>query len=56
VSERLATIGVTEYRQLLVADHKLIFYKIEDKKLIILAVMDTRQDINEVLYNALIQY
>jgi len=56
VSERLMSMGIKKYRQLLVAEHNLIFYKVENDKLVILAVMDTRQNISDVLYNALLQY
>lgn len=56
VSERLMSIGIKEYRQFMVAEHNLIFYKIEKDKLVILAVMDTRQNISDVLYNAMLNY
>lgn len=56
VSERLMSIGIKQYRQFLVAEHNLIFYKVEKDKLVILAVMDTRQNISDVLYNAMLQY
>lgn len=52
VSERLAELGIADYRQLLVDQHNLVFFRVdEDSKLIVLlAIMDSRQSIEKLLF------
>lgn len=51
ISERLVDLGITDYRQLMIDDHNLIFFRIDenDKKVILLAIMDSRQSIQKLL-------
>nr|WP_136250291.1 type II toxin-antitoxin system RelE/ParE family toxin [Ningiella ruwaisensis] len=56
VIPELQEIGICSYRKFIIDKHNVLFYKLEDKSLIILAIMDMRQNINDVLYDALIAY
>lgn len=51
-SERLLELGLTEYRQLLVDSHNLVFFRVDEstKKVILLVVMDSRQDLKKLLF------
>ena len=51
-SERLLDLGVQEYRQLTVDEHNIVFYRVDTirKKVILLAVMDSRQSIGKLLH------
>lgn len=51
ISPRLIELGINEYRQLLVDKHNLVFFRIEEanKRVILLAVMDSRQSIGKLL-------
>lgn len=51
-SDRLLELGLTEYRQLVVGDHNIVFFRIEEttKTVILLAVMDSRQDLKKLLF------
>ena len=51
VSDRLIDLGISEYRQLLVDKHKLIFFRIDSKnqQVVLLLVMDARQSIRKLL-------
>lgn len=49
--DRLIDLGVAGYRQLLIGKHNLLIYKVdqENKKVIILLVFDSRQNIENLL-------
>ena len=56
VSNRLIDIGITEYRQYAVDEHNMVFYRINEprKQVILLAVMDSRQNIQKLLLDVLL--
>jgi toxin ParE1/3/4 len=56
VSPRLLEMGIDSYRQLIVDDHNLVFYRINEEKRVVslLAVMDSRQSIESLLYEVMI--
>ena len=56
VSDRLIDIGITEYRQYSVDEHNMVFYRINEseKRVVLLAVMDSRQNIQKLLLDVLL--
>ena len=56
ISPRLLEIGITEYRQWLIDNHNLIFYKVEQdsKEVHLLALMDSRQNIQKLLFELML--
>lgn len=52
ISNRLVDLGITKYRQYKVDQHNLVFYRIdeEEKTVILLAVIDSRQSIQKLLF------
>lgn len=56
VSDRMAALGFIHYRQLLVDQHNLVFYRIdeEDQKIVLVVAMDSRQSIEQLLYETTI--
>ena len=56
VSNRLIDIGITEYRQYPVDEHNMVFYRINEsrKQVILLAIMDSRQNIQKLLLDVLL--
>lgn len=56
VSNRLIDIGIRDYRQYPVDEHNMVFYRInEDKKRVVLiAVMDSRQSLQKLLLDVLL--
>lgn len=56
VSNRLIDIGIRDYRQYPIDEHNIVFYRInEDKKRVVLiAVMDSRQSIQKLLQEILL--
>lgn len=56
VSERLAALGFTDYRQLLIDQHNLIYYRVDEEthKVILVVAMDSRQSIEQLLYETTI--
>ncbi len=56
VSNRLIDIGITEYRQYSVDEHNMVFYRINEseKRVVLLAVMDSRQNIQKLLLDVLL--
>ena len=56
VSGRLIDIGIKDYRQYLVDEHNMVFYRINEpgKRVILLAVMDSRQNIQKLLLDVLL--
>ena len=51
VSSRLVELGISDFRQWVVDEHNIIFYRVADKEteIILLLVMDGRQDIHKLL-------
>lgn len=56
ISSRLLEIGITEYRQWLIDKHNLVFYKVEQgsKEVHLLALMDSRQNIQKLLFELML--
>lgn len=56
VSGRLIDIGIKEYRQYPVDEHNMVFYRINEskKRVVLLAVMDSRQNIQKLLLDVLL--
>lgn len=56
VSDRLEALGLTDYRQLLVDSHNLIYYRVDEssKKVILVAAMDSRQSLEQLLFEVTI--
>ena len=51
-SDRLLELGLTEYRQFLVDSHNVVFYRVDEstKTIILLLVIDSRQDLKKLLF------
>ena len=56
VSDRLEALGFSNYRQLSVDSHNLVYYRVDTglKKIILVATMDSRQSIEQLLYEVTI--
>jgi plasmid stabilization system protein ParE len=56
VSQRLLDLGIRDYRQYLIGQNNIVFYRVDDanKKIILLAVMDSRQSIQKLLSEILL--
>ena len=56
VSDRLIDIGIKEYRQYSVDEHNMVFYRIIEsrKQVVLLAVMDNRQNTQKLLLDVLL--
>jgi plasmid stabilization system protein ParE len=56
VSERLAALGFTDYRQLLIDQHNLVYYRVDDqnRKVVLVIAMDSCQSIEQLLYETTI--
>lgn len=56
ISERLSTLGFMDYRQMLVDRHNLVIYRIkeDENKIVLIAVMDSRQSIEQLLYETML--
>ncbi len=54
VLPELREIGVLNYRELIVGNYR-IFYKLEDKTIYIISVVDGRRDMEAFLFNRLIR-
>ena len=56
VSDRLEALGLTDYRQLLVDSHNLIYYRVDEgtKKVILVVAMDSRQSLEQLLFEVTI--
>ncbi|MBL4910173.1 MAG: type II toxin-antitoxin system RelE/ParE family toxin [Alteromonadaceae bacterium] len=65
ISERLLELGICDYRQWLVDEHNIVFYRIDEQenyqqtnkqqtKIILLLVMDSRQGMQKLLYDLLL--
>lgn len=51
-SDRLLELGIKEYRQVLIGDYNILFYRVDEslKEVNLLAVMDSRQSIDRLLH------
>jgi toxin ParE1/3/4 len=49
----LKDIGVNDYLQMVI-DHWLIYYKIEEKNINIISIIDGRRNLEEILYKKII--
>ncbi|NQU33037.1 MAG: type II toxin-antitoxin system RelE/ParE family toxin [Bacteroidetes bacterium] len=51
ISDRLVSLGIKEYRQYLIDQHNIVFYRVdeENRRVILLAVIDSRQSIQKLL-------
>lgn len=51
-SDRLLELGIKEYRQVLIGDHNILIYRVNEdlKEVSLLAVMDSRQSIDRLLH------
>lgn len=58
LSERLAVLGFTGYRQLVIDRRNLVFYRIDEqsKKVVLIALMDSRQSVEQLLFDVLMLY
>jgi len=56
ISSRLIELGISEYRQWAIDDHNMIFYRISDEEgsVYLLLAMDSRQDIQKLLYELML--
>lgn len=56
VSARLVELGIKDYRQFMVDEHNIVFFRVNDKskQLLLLAVMDTRQSIRKLLQEVML--
>ncbi len=56
VSDRLIELGVTQYRQYTIDEHNLIFYRIdkENHTVVLLAIMDSRQSVERLLFEVMV--
>jgi plasmid stabilization system protein ParE len=56
VSERLLDLGIQEYRQWSVDQHNILFFRVDEdnKQVELLAVMDSRQCIEKLLYEIML--
>lgn len=56
ISERLAALGFMDYHQMQVAQHNLVFYRVDEEasKVVLIAVMDSRQSIEQLLYETML--
>jgi toxin ParE1/3/4 len=56
ISPRLLELGIAEYRQLVIDDHNIVFYKVDKalKIVTLLAVMDARQSIEKLLFEVML--
>lgn len=52
ISERLLALGVSDYRQWLVDDHNLVFYKVDEanQNVELFLLMSTKQSIRKLLF------
>jgi len=56
ISNRLIDIGIRDFRQYLIDDHNMVFYRINEssKQVVLIAVMDSRQSIQKLLQEVLL--
>ncbi len=51
ISPRLIELGIKDYRQYLIDEYNIVFYRVveKEKRVVLLAVMDARQSIQKLL-------
>lgn len=56
ISERLLSLGITDYRQWQVDQHNLLFYRLDDQKqrIELLLLMDSRQNLQKLLFELML--
>jgi len=56
VSDRLLSLGMPEYRQWCIDEHNILYFKIneESKQVELLAIMDSRQSIQKLLFEIML--
>ena len=56
VSDRLLSLGMSEYRQWHVDEHNILYFRIseENKQIELLAVMDSKQSIQKLLFEIML--
>ncbi len=56
VSERLVELGINRYRQYRIDEHSLVFYILDEKEktVLLLAVMDSRQSVEKLLFEVMV--
>ena len=56
VSDRLLTLGMSEYRQWRIDEHNILYFKINEQsnQIELLAVMDARQSIQKLLFEIML--
>jgi toxin ParE1/3/4 len=56
ISDRLLSLGISEYRQWSLDKHNIIYFKINEEKqqIELLAIMDSRQSIQKLLYDVML--
>jgi toxin ParE1/3/4 len=58
VSDRLEALGFSDYRQLSIDKHNIVYYRIDTSrnKIILIVAMDSRQSIEQLLYEVTIGF
>ena len=56
ISDRLIDLGIKDYHQYLIDEHNIVFYRIDEanKRVILLLVMDSRQNIQKLLSDVML--
>ena len=56
ISNRLIDIGIRDFRQYPIEDHNMVFYRIDEtrRRVVLIAVMDSRQSIQKLLQDVLL--
>jgi len=56
ISERLIDLGIKEYRQYVINNKNIVYYRVDEKNklIILLAAMDSRQSIQKLLSEVLL--
>ncbi|XOV78940.1 MAG: type II toxin-antitoxin system RelE/ParE family toxin [Aestuariibacter sp.] len=51
-SERLVELGIVDYRQLLIDEHNIVLYRVDDTNntVVLLLTIDSRQDLEKLLF------
>lgn len=54
--DRLVDLGINKFQQITVQKNQSVFYKVEDKLIVVLAIVDKRQSITDLLYDSIMRY
>jgi toxin ParE1/3/4 len=56
ISDRLIDLGIKDYRQYLIDEHNIVFYRVDEekKRVVFLIVMDSRQSIQKLLSDVML--